>query len=1438
MRDKSMRENMRFACAVLAWVLCCLSSGCVFEFEESEPRKHGSAGAEVFRVVCMRLAAQAFPQDLTGHKFESRCAGSEQSAFTEATPEGEPRVHALDRFNLLVQKRRILVPALDAALDSPLFARDELRTFLANLLPLYDAPELLPDVTQTTAALLQDLIDARDPAASAAIEAFSRMGAREGYRPLTLALGLAHPLLAYPELDTVVTTTLASIQPAEGERAAGAARSAWEELLRAGALDLATADATPPDPARPGTLAIARKLLLSEDPVFAGGRGPLYVTRRDHRGVAMPTLIAGAIGAPFSDRDADGFADLDENGRLRSTSGVQARALSPFPTLSAALLGRDQDQRDSAGRVLFGAPDAPQLLYQYIDADRTLLAGLTRDVGSLLVPKPSTPALTASAVHDFAYGLSALLGDFKQQSASFEAAKLSYIGPDTSTGPFFDFVHALGAVLPFEDTERFLQVLQILLRDHEQEIASLVEAILYIDERADTHPEAVWEQPHEFWDDLIAWLQRVLAREGMLEALLRAASTEQTEKAGALLGNFMRYRDRVSYPLGKQEELEALGIDIRQVLLPSALDPKKPRLLVNPCVGNNQAAGCGSACDLTKPCAGDLACVLEQPIPSSVGTCGSVAAAVQAHRSRVNAPCAALPTSLSQDPVADCTPEAPAPAAHHRGARNCPSPDMPPTEGSACTDIEGVGLCSFDAGSFVCDCDGGLCRGQQAKTWRLVSTKPTQGYAQWVDRAQPDSRVSSDGQTNQSLFQRTAALVHDLHVPAKLCNKEQAKLGLFDPAGSTTESGLTPLLTGPLGNIVLGALGAQGALDEKPACAVLEEPEIVRFFARSILGTAVLDLKDPALRNLLDQLETLTDNGLVTLLGGLIGLNSKALARNEVMQRQSQVRGLFIGGVNGLDQTVPSPRPSAIARMVFAPFNPFEAGLLDLPLTRDDKVIVDLHRDTIFAWEVRDPLGQANFYQTLAPLLEAFETHELYDDQGELVDGYLFGDLMTLVHRHWSSRSSDATVRMCDDGKSPPVCGEASPLFAYQSNGVAYEELAAEALVDAQLLTRLRSVLTVLDQLEVDDGEGGKIDGIAVLARVTRNLFDASASCGPMGCEAQPLTYRDGTRSAKTNTGKNVAQLAPIYLLLDALNAIDRRFEGEHEQRLAPWREARSQLVDLLLDVERPGPGEVRFKNPRARAFLLNVIGLLQDRLETYAHERADCIAAGGIPENCRKVHEWAFGLTPRLEESLGQPVSAALLRLLDQFWGMQADPGGRLFSLMRDLSKEQPGATAQENVAFDTTLLALTDALQLFENTDNVAPVMHFLAKGIAPNALDVIARGDSELQLEQGALEKSLQLLRELERVHAAPDGKQSTITQLLRALATPHGPHGESPLEIILEVISEVNRAQPGKADGTPLDAQDIRAVLGEASQFLSSERHGLERLYDIIQSRKLP
>ncbi len=906
------------------------------------------------------------------------------------------------------------------------------------------------------------------------------------------------------------------------------------------------------------------------------------------------------------------------------------------------------------------------------------------------------------------------------------------------------------------------------MSEHERELSGLIEAVLYIKERSESYPDAVFEKPHDFWDGLLGWVLEVTERPDLLEAMLRALGEEATANAGPLMGNFMRYRDRVNHPLGSLEDLEALGIAPKHVM----------GKLGDTCSGPD----CGKPCDAQNRCPAGLACVVSEPLVLK-GTCGSISEAVAAHRINVNYPCANPPTALlgAVDSAPDCVPRAAHPAPHHRGIRGCPV--TKPAEGESCSDAGGVGLCSWDQGSCTCDCDGGLCRHGAQPSWRCNDT-PTPGYAEWVDRTQPDFRLGPDGRSNQSLFQRTIALIHDLHVPAKWCNKDGAKLELYEPAGQNSK---------PLLNIVMGGLLGQ-MLGPYEECGLLNERSIVEFFARSILGTADLQLQNPDLQD--------TMNTLLPMLG---------LTQNELMERQSQIRGLSLS----------PPKPEGIARMVFSPSVPYQEGLLDLIPSRDGILIVDLHRDTVIAWELKDPVSHESYYTALRPFLSAMDPTE-GKGQSHLD---LYGDIISLAHRHWSSRATDATARACQEGSTPLNCDETASLFSYQSNLVSYEELVAEALVDARLMSRMRDLSLALAAIQLPNGK----DGISVLTETAFNLLVPRYSCRDHDCASQPLRYRDGRSTTTTNTGQPIDAVAPIYLLLDALNAIDARFEGDLSERLRPWREARSQIVDTFLDITRDGPDQWRFKNQRGRAILTESVGFLRARLAQYTQEQVECKASGG--QDCHQVHDWVFGLVPRLSNTLAQPVSAAALRLFEKLRDIESGPLDKFTDLAAHLTTERDG-----DDSFAATLLGLADLLQLLRDSENLGPLMAFGANGIAANAGDVVKGKAKELDVEEGSVERFLSLARALQDIAPESSSDKSSFVKLLSRFAEPYQASGESPLDVVLDSIAEVNRATPSQRG--PLSDADLRAIFHETESFLSSRRHGLERLYEVIQSRELP
>lgn len=1346
-------RSARLRCVLLSTVFCL--SACAQELEPTPIRPHGQVGAEIFRVVCMNLAAQAFPNDLTGERFSARCDGAAALQADDPAPEGARAERAYVRHQALLERRERLVAALTAAFDSETYRTDELRSFFGAMIPLYDPPEQLPQLTRAAVQLLQQLIDAKDSVGSEAISALERMSPRSGYRPARSDLALTRAVLGYPGIDPLLRSTLAAIDPQTGP-----ARGPFEELLRAAAFDLSSAERVP-DPKQRGTLAVARDLLFAEDDAFAGEGAPLYLTLRDGRGLALPAAEGTPISLPFVDADGDQLADVDARGRFVLASGG---AVPPYPRLALPLAPSGSVPHDASGRALDASGEP---LYRSIDANRTMLAGLLRDAGPLLAESGGKrPALL-----DYLYGLNGLLGEPQARTHKAGKAVLGFEGPDTATGPLFDFVHALTSTLPFPESGALFEVLEQLIRDHEPALAGLIEAGLYIKERSAAYPDAVFEKPHDFWDDLLGWFVQVAERPGLLEGMMRGLMAEETAKAGPLMGDFMRFRDRANYPLGAREELEALGIDMRTV--PGKLD------------GDCAGPGCGQPCDLTTRCPSGLACVVKSA-RNPAGVCGSVREAVAAHRSNVNFPCPNPPVALlgASDPAATCKPKAPYPSLHHRGMRGCP--DQMPADGASCGAAGGVGLCSWDGGSCSCDCEGGLCRHGAAPVWTCTD-KPTPGFADWVDRSQPDNRLGQDGHSNQSLFQRTIALIHDLHVPGKLCNKQGATLKMYDPAGTNNEA-----LFGGAG-VVFGDM--VGPYD---SCKLLHEPEIVQFFARTILGTARLELLNEDL-----------DSTLTTLLPVM------GMTKNQLMERQTQIRGLFIE----------APTPEAIARMVFSPFLPFQEWLLDLSTSRDDKVIVDLHRDTIMAWELKDPISGASYYDALAPFLRSMDPKGEGDS-----DLDLYGDIISIAHRHWSSRKSDATTRACEEGTRPLDCEPAAPLFAYQSNLASYEELVAEALVDAQLMARVGDLMRALAAIELPGGR----DGISVLSEVFKNLLLPRRSCLSGNCQDHPLRARDGKTSTASNTGKPIDELAPIYLLLDSLNAIDDRLAGAQAGRLGPWRDARSKLVDVFFDVDRSGPSEWHFNNPRGRAILLASLRFLRERWSLYEAEQAECKARGGSTEACRALRDWSFGLEPRLEATLGQPVVAALLRLNDGLRDLEGDPAGQLAALGQFLADGQ----AANKDSFQATLLGTADLLQVLEDTANMAPLMGFVARAVAGNASEVASGADAPLDVANGTVQKALTLARSLQELSPEQNGQESTLAELLHHLAKPHGSGGEAPLDIILESIVAVNRTQPGASDDAPLEAADLRSLLDEAQQFLGSKRHGLERLYDIVQSRKLP
>jgi len=348
-----------------------------------------------------------------------------------------------------------------------------------------------------------------------------------------------------------------------------------------------------------------------------------------------------------------------------------------------------------------------------------------------------------------------------------------------------------------------------------------------------------------------------------------------------------------------------------------------------------------------------------------------------------------------------------------------------------------------------------------------------------------------------------------------------------------------------------------------------------------------------------------------------------------------------------------------------------------------------------------------------------------------------------------------------------------------------------------QLLSRTAKLLRSLEAIELRPG----VDGISVLASATEELLDPARNAG--------LTDRVGGTRTRTNAGSRSPELTPIYLLLDSLSAMDRSWTAAPE-RHARWLSARGAMVDQLLSADRDPAGDYRFANARTLAALRILLPFLEQRVA--AHRDA------------RDLDAWTAGLDDRLEASLGSAVGSASVRFLD---AIQRDPQAK--AALSDLASYLVDEAASDD-NFGTSLSAGADLMQLLGDDVDMVPLLHALAPALATGTDEALAGGPAP-EVRGAALDRTLGLLREIDRVD-----ENHTLSLVLQNLVSlPADGSEETPLEVMIDVAAEVNRAEPGLTG--PLSADDHAEVLGVTHDFFSSEERGLERIYDVIQNREI-
>jgi hypothetical protein len=607
---------------LIAFAGLAAGAACTPDFDTSRnPAPTGTVGEEVFGVLCDRVGAQALPEDLTGGSFNGICHKSASGTWSSLvdpsglppvtsglkTASGEPvsmaaalasRSHGVARIEALAKRRTDLIGALDATfpaisiaikdtantnpalscLAAPHGAKDPLSHQLADLLgrftKLYD-DGTIPQSTESFARVLDAFSAQKD-----AQEAYSHFNARQGYRPMDIALGVVRPMLAYPDLRDFTNTTLDLLSSTgnvyAGAPAPGAAYAQLQSLLGATYQELRTTSIGAPlgietasglDPlgravlSRPwDNLEFLQQIFYAQDPTFGGGASQ-YIVARDPRGYALVPLVSGAVPAPFVDKDGDGLPDVNDLGQFITTGGESA------PTPFFSFDGPAAPAKDAYGRAMTSATGS--LYYGYIDTSHVYAASLMDDLQAFADPVPADAHETLMNALAGAY---VLMGSRKATEKTYAPdpslaqewslthglgqapanvgttpVQLAYSGFDGSSSPMLDLVYALGNVLADKTNDDVFAYTNALLAQDVGMVARLAGTGLTMQAHAKSHPEAKIPAKSTFWDELIDVTIQIEQEPGLLEDVLAALGNDNSLLIPNTFAAYNQYKDAITY---------------------------------------------------------------------------------------------------------------------------------------------------------------------------------------------------------------------------------------------------------------------------------------------------------------------------------------------------------------------------------------------------------------------------------------------------------------------------------------------------------------------------------------------------------------------------------------------------------------------------------------------------------------------------------------------------------------------------------------------------------------------------------------------------------------------------------------------------------------------------------------------------------------------------
>ncbi|MBX3190742.1 MAG: hypothetical protein KF819_27335 [Labilithrix sp.] len=663
----------------------------------------------------------------------------------------------------------------------------------------------------------------------------------------------------------------------------------------------------------------------------------------------------------------------------------------------------------------------------------------------------------------------------------------------------------------------------------------------------------------------------------------------------------------------------------------------------------------------------------------------------------------------------------------------------------------------------------------------------------------PVDRSKADTGWNQSAFQRFLRALHDIN-GLSICTKPGA-------VAHIVWNGLPLDFPSFPAQAACFTLGADIPPNPMPLCGMFRIENVGHDLIDAVLGRVKLDIRDDCMRRLVDSPLTGIVGGADAFLedvSGIKGFNTKptvpGIARLVYFDLPH----------DGLPGDMQNAKTRNFLRDLFDPAETLVCP--PAPFTDTDGKTLNIRKCSAFKDTVRGrdldalfPLEQFGFVEAAKPLAQAF-----YDNDANL----LFVDLFDVLHVHWGTNRQSADE--CNKGAP-----KSDARWCSQDGAMTYEPLIAEALrsdLFPALLESTRELSTLtIPHCDARDAAGTctkttTYDGVKVLAEAVKAMVDPEKNKG--------LKQRNGDAGVVRNDGTKNTQVTPIYLLIDALKGFDRRLD-EHkaktpgDDRLPQWRRARSQIVDQLFAVQGTG-ASARLSNPAVEKLLPVLVGALRAQIAANCPDPAKVCAWGRVE------------LPGKASDVVTGPTFATVLDLLD---AIRSDAAART-ELERLLVFLLQSAQAD---ASKTTLTALVDMLQVFEDDANLTALLHAVSDAAAPETLDESGRVASR-GLLLATVEVFARILGEARDANGTRLCKREidpnrTLAVVLRRLVTAPGDGRPPPIDVLIDVTADVHRREPSVT--TKLEPTDYASIAHEVSDFCTHPSRGLEQMYEVIK-----